>query len=679
MRFLHLIPFTCFAALAAAVFPLNVYSQEEADSAIEELPDPYEWVTQSYSFPASSLIWGFASEKRGELRAPSMPGEEATDEEVQNFIKKSNSVVSHYLEQEGFALPEGVLVLYDPESNTLTARAPRIVQGSLSFVSEDFQASSEKYILIEVESLEGVTEAVQEMAGRAGEMADHPDLRNELAGAEGTRLIDSGLGEVRSGQRAKIGSGEEVYQASDLFLFEGGAVEYVNDGRDVGTVWEFDTVLGADEVTIDLNLGLTHDITPPARKMIEFTRSEGGTISSAASETHFASIISQYTMRSGTSKLLGIWNPDPVGADEGGVRQAAFVTATAIKNLPVLEKRLEEILEQHGEAILPIPEGDLKFEKEAEEIPEGMIVRRFVIPPTFLSSGGGGGGESAADPFADPIRNEPRFTVRVTAKTILQSAGISFPPGSSANYLPSSSLLVVRNTPENIQLVEAYVMSICESVEKSIGATIHVVEGPAEVIREIRSQTRGLTNHEDQWDELLAHDEVTLLDTIWMEGRSGQRSKVESGKEFVFPVGVAIEREVPKDKEDDAEQAETRLLYAEPSLETQVIGTMLEMDPVLGADEWTIDINFALHYDYAPPEHEAAPQVGDGDDVRMEGPTTKFHQAKLSTQTVFRSGSIRMMGYWAPEGAPQFADGDIMQAAFLKLEVVRPDEEEYAR
>jgi len=52
-----------------------------------------------------------------------MPGEDATEEEVQDFIKKSNSAVSHYLEQEGFALPEGVLVLYDPESNTLTARA----------------------------------------------------------------------------------------------------------------------------------------------------------------------------------------------------------------------------------------------------------------------------------------------------------------------------------------------------------------------------------------------------------------------------------------------------------------------------------------------------------------------------------------------------------------------------
>jgi len=44
---------------------------------------------------------------------------------------------------------------------------------------------------------------------------------------------------------------------------------------------------------------------------------------------------------------------------------------------------------------------------------------------------------------------------------------------------------------ESIQLVEAYVMSICASVEKLIGATIHVVEGPAEVIREIRSKTRG--------------------------------------------------------------------------------------------------------------------------------------------------------------------------------------------
>jgi len=54
MRILQLLPLTCFAALAAAVIPFNAFSQEEADTAIEELPDPYEWVTQSYLFLASS-------------------------------------------------------------------------------------------------------------------------------------------------------------------------------------------------------------------------------------------------------------------------------------------------------------------------------------------------------------------------------------------------------------------------------------------------------------------------------------------------------------------------------------------------------------------------------------------------------------------------------------------------
>ena len=36
----------------------------------------------------------------------------------------------------------------------------------------------------------------------------------------------------------------------------------------------------------------------------------------------------------------------------------------------------------------------------------------------------------------------------------LKGAGVQFPPGASASFLPSSSKLVVRNTEENLDLAD---------------------------------------------------------------------------------------------------------------------------------------------------------------------------------------------------------------------------------
>src|SRR4029077_13770212 len=46
---------------------------------------------------------------------------------------------------------------------------------------------------------------------------------------------------------------------------------------------------------------------------------------------------------------------------------------------------------------------------------------------------------------------------REGAKEFLESQGVAFPPGASANFLPQSSRLIVRNTADNLELVDALV------------------------------------------------------------------------------------------------------------------------------------------------------------------------------------------------------------------------------
>src|SRR2546430_7605527 len=46
---------------------------------------------------------------------------------------------------------------------------------------------------------------------------------------------------------------------------------------------------------------------------------------------------------------------------------------------------------------------------------------------------------------------------REGAREFLESQGVPFPPGASAHFLPQSSRLIVRNTIDNLELVDAIV------------------------------------------------------------------------------------------------------------------------------------------------------------------------------------------------------------------------------
>ena len=81
-----------------------------------------------------------------------------------------------------------------------------------------------------------------------------------------------------------------------------------------------------------------------------------------------------------------------------------------------------------------------------------LLTKEYKVPPDFITkmpSGSTGDGASAGE-----------STVAVSgAKEFLESQGVLFPQGASANFLASSSRLIVRNTQENLDLVDALVES----------------------------------------------------------------------------------------------------------------------------------------------------------------------------------------------------------------------------
>ncbi|HBM78614.1 MAG TPA: type II and III secretion system protein [Verrucomicrobiales bacterium] len=112
---------------------------------------------------------------------------------------------------------------------------------------------------------------------------------------------------------------------------------------------------------------------------------------------------------------------------------------------------------------------------------EDVLTRKWKVPPTFLNdigTGGDGDGGADPDPFAgdDEGLGNRSLAPRRPLKEILQDAGIDFPPGSSAQYIPSTSTLIVSNTPQNLDLVDQLVEDILGGSPKMIRIVTKFVE-----------------------------------------------------------------------------------------------------------------------------------------------------------------------------------------------------------
>ncbi len=91
-----------------------------------------------------------------------------------------------------------------------------------------------------------------------------------------------------------------------------------------------------------------------------------------------------------------------------------------------------------------------------------LISKEYKVRPGFIGSRPAAGGDgnallAAGGGSTDATKGGSSIVGRLDAKEFLISQGIPFPPGASATYLAGSSRLVVRNTQENLDLLDILV------------------------------------------------------------------------------------------------------------------------------------------------------------------------------------------------------------------------------
>jgi general secretion pathway protein D len=119
-------------------------------------------------------------------------------------------------------------------------------------------------------------------------------------------------------------------------------------------------------------------------------------------------------------------------------------------------------------------------ENEPQEI---LVTKDFRVPSDFISQ------ISASFP-SNYINSENKSSKKIEAlsiKDILLSQGITFPPGATAHFLPSKNILVVKNSPSNINLIGSLVENSFPSSLKQVEIEARFLE-----VKQNNSKERGV-------------------------------------------------------------------------------------------------------------------------------------------------------------------------------------------
>jgi type II secretory pathway component GspD/PulD (secretin)/tetratricopeptide (TPR) repeat protein len=126
------------------------------------------------------------------------------------------------------------------------------------------------------------------------------------------------------------------------------------------------------------------------------------------------------------------------------------------------------------------------------ELSNDLLTKQYRVPPGFISGSLNPSGSALNQPSSNgKTATQPSGTAKDTqestggrllvnregAKEFLESQGVSFSvPGSSANFLPQTSRLIVRNTPDMLELVDAIVEQANVSGPKQVEIEAKFVE-----------------------------------------------------------------------------------------------------------------------------------------------------------------------------------------------------------
>ncbi len=184
-------------------------------------------------------------------------------------------------------------------------------------------------------------------------------------------------------------------------------------------------------------------------------------------------------------------NPAPLAAPAAPTIAPADARITITLNQIPLGEALRYIASQAGLKVKvePYAVSIIPISEQSND----MLTKEYRVPPGFFTSTLNGGGTQLDQPSRTSATGGApaptgtgkdtqestgghQLVTRETAKDLLTSQGVTFAPGASAIFLPQSSRLIVRNTQDNLDLIDALVEQASVSGPKQVEIEAKFVE-----------------------------------------------------------------------------------------------------------------------------------------------------------------------------------------------------------
>lgn len=187
---------------------------------------------------------------------------------------------------------------------------------------------------------------------------------------------------------------------------------------------------------------------------------------------------------------------DPKGRGVDFVLNLPPDTASRPINLYLEQVPLDEVVRYVTEkagAIFRVEDRAVMIHSISEHSTQ-LIPKTYRVPPNFIQTSlvgdaGGAAAAPAADPFAaqQPAAGGGGLQVkRMGAKEFLESRGVTFKEGATASYIAATNSLIVRNTPENLAIVDQLVEQVAEMSPKQVLVSVRLLEVDQKNFEEFR-------------------------------------------------------------------------------------------------------------------------------------------------------------------------------------------------
>jgi general secretion pathway protein D len=150
-------------------------------------------------------------------------------------------------------------------------------------------------------------------------------------------------------------------------------------------------------------------------------------------------------------------------------------------------------VEPYAVSIIPITEQSNDLITKDYRVPPGFISTSVNVGRSALEQGAYKTGATAAPVASTSGTGKDtqestgghQLVNREGAREFLESQGVLFPPGASAHFLPQSSRLIVRNTADNLELVDAIVDQAVVSGPKQVEIEAKFIEINQNTLKEL--------------------------------------------------------------------------------------------------------------------------------------------------------------------------------------------------